>query len=215
VKSKISAETAGMSDEIRPIEPEDASGQIKELVDVTDEAPNSPNLDQPTGTSFQPPPDPGLSALEELLKASETDFSLDKDQSAIGLALDPTGAIFSERLKVPNNPEWLEDETLAFSGLVAIPTPEEVAAIENGDRIPTIGGSLGVEDFISQGSGTSVMELPANIGPQPNGDYGVVVIVPEQMVSLVLGQAEMDGVSPSEWLSVRVGEYLETWAYGR
>ena len=41
--------------------------------------PQIPNLDQPTGTSFQPPPDPGLSALEELLKASETDFSLDKD----------------------------------------------------------------------------------------------------------------------------------------
>ena len=174
----------------------------EDLIPADEAAVNLPNLD----TQFQPPPDPGLSALEDLLKASE-------GTDAIGIALDPARAIFgSTETIVQTLP--VEEIQRRYPG-VAIPTPEEVAAIENGDRIPTIGGSLGVEDFISQGSGTSVMELPANIGPQPNGDYGVVVIVPEQMVSLVLGQAEMDGVSPSEWLSVRVGEYLETWAYGR
>ena len=164
-----------------------------------------PNLDQPTGTSFQPPPDPGLSALEELLKASETDFSLDKDQSAIGIALDPARAIFG----VPSNPLGKDTEMVPPEGLISIPTAEEVAAIENGDRLPTMAEH---EAALERGD---VAVITSQEGPQPNGDYGIVVTVPEQMVSGVLGQAELDGVSPSEWLSVRMGEMLEDWFHGR
>ena len=88
-------------------------------------------------------------------------------------------------------------------GLISIPTAEEIAAIESGDRLPPF------EEMEPKG------EWQDERGPQPNGDYGIVVTVPEQLVSGVLGQAELDGVSPSEWLSVRMGEMLEDWFHGR
>jgi hypothetical protein len=104
---------------------------------------------------------------------------------------------------------------IGSSGLV-IPSAAEVAAIENGERLPTIAD---LEAALERGDKVDIkpdgtVSITA-AGPQPNGDYGVLVVVKEPMVSGVLGQAEMDGVSPSEWLSVRVAEYLEGWFFGK
>ena len=127
--------------------------------------------------------------------------------SAIGIALDPA------RVDL-----WGDKQSTTFregygdgssEGLISIPTAEEVAAIENGDRLPTMAEH---EAALERGD---VAVITSQEGPQPNGDYGIVVTVPEQLVSGVLGQAELDGVSPSEWLSVRMGEMLEDWFHGR
>jgi hypothetical protein len=90
---------------------------------------------------------------------------------------------------------------------VVLPTAEEIEAITAGSQIPPLmhlDTKTGKIDVVVEG-----------VGPQPSGDYGVLVTVPEQLVSGVLGQAELDGVSPSEWLNVRVGEYLSQWFFGR
>jgi hypothetical protein len=209
VKSKISAVDTGMSDDIRPIDPEGPpaghpSAGLSSGPDAELEVQPPPNLAEPAGTQFQPPPDPGLSALEELLKASnqqntelaQTDpaFMNSPKPSAFDLVTDPLGIM----------------------GII-FPTPEEVAAIENGDRLPTIAE---LEAVLESGSKVDIkpdggVKVTPGIGPQPNGDYGIVVTVPEQLVSGVLGQAELDGVSPSEWLTVRLGEYLSQWFFGK
>ena len=100
-------------------------------------------------------------------------------------------------------------------GTIVLPTSEEIEAIETGDRLPIVGGAFGEGEFDGSKPGSRVVQAPAGLGQQPNGDYGVLVLVPEQLVSGVLGQAEMDGVSPSEWLSVRMGDFLEGWFHGK
>lgn len=104
---------------------------------------------------------------------------------------------------------------LVGHGLV-IPTPEEIEAVLGektrdllhlGD-IPTMAEH---ETAVARGD-VSVVASP--LGPQANGDYGVVVMIPEQLVSGVLGQAELDGVTPGEWLTPRLAELLEGWFHG-
>jgi hypothetical protein len=188
-------------EEIVPAEPEnDPEKSTASLKKLRDDAPDpSERVDTPAmvDDGFQAPPDAGLSALEDLLKASE-------GTNAIDIALDPAGAIFGHKGVPVDSPEHMSEFGLH------IPTPEEVAAIENGDRLPTV-----AEAIKRDGWSPADRDLADQVGSQPNGDYGVVVTVPEQLVSLVLGQAQMDGVTPGEWLTVRLGEYLEQWTFGR
>lgn len=143
--------------------------------DVNQEPEKVSEPDVAVTTEFSPPPaEAGLSALEELIKASNL-----------------PDTIFSSQIDMMSSSPV---DSKAPSTLV-LPTAEEIEAITTGDRLPE--------------------PTPSSVGPQTNGDYGVVVVVAESMVSGVLGQAEMDGVSPSEWLSVRVGEYLDQWFFGR
>jgi hypothetical protein len=95
-------------------------------------------------------------------------------------------------------------EAIQESAVLVLPTAEEVAAIENGDRLPE-----------PSDQAVKIGELLDGLGPKPNGDYGVLVMVPEQLVAGVLSQAELDGVTPTEWLSVRLGEYLSQWFFGK
>jgi hypothetical protein len=164
---------------------------------------------------FQPVPDAGVTALESLIASSkEPDEKLFEDQLRKAL-YEPE----SEGVLYPG-PDHVANAEPPLGSLIAMPTPEEVKAITEGDRLPTIAD---LEEAMEKAGQNAVQIEPdgtvrfplAGIGPQPNGDYGVVVTVPEQMVSGVLGQAELDGVSPSEWLSVRLADFLEGWFHGK
>ena len=117
---------------------------------------------------------------------------------------------------------------LVGHGLV-IPTPEEIEAVQQGGLIlpPQVEWTDAKRQAFEElklryplykvDTETGKMEViyeDKGIGPQPNGDYGVVVMIPEQLVSGVLGQSELDGVTPGEWLTPRLAELLEGWFHG-
>lgn len=52
----------------------------------------------------------------------------------------------------------------------------------------------------------------AELGPQPNGDFRIIVTIPEGYVEGVRQWAESDGLSMEEWLDHRLSDYLETWS---
>jgi hypothetical protein len=49
------------------------------------------------------------------------------------------------------------------------------------------------------------------IGERGDGTFGLVVTIPEGMIDPIRGQAESDRVTPEEWVSTRLGEYLDSW----
>lgn len=188
-KNSKSQESAAFADEAEmlPVEPEEAVGQLSADLGPVSEAPQPVEADGKRDDGFQAPPDPGLSALEKLIAAS----SEYPDQ---------------DHVPVPEP---------ALGNLITLPTEAQIEAIENGD-FTQMKAALSDESVTE-----SIRKIRSQrtagtaLGPQANGDYGVVVVIKEAMVSGVLGQAEMDGVSPTEWMSTRLGEYLEQWFFGR
>lgn len=63
------------------------------------------------------------------------------------------------------------------------------------------------QEFLRKIQGTSTPP----IGPRPDGTYGAVVTVPEGYWEPICEQAASDGITPYEWLSIRVQEIMETW----
>lgn len=49
------------------------------------------------------------------------------------------------------------------------------------------------------------------LGQRGDGTFGLVVTIPEGLIEPIRGQAESDGLSSEEWVSVRLNEYLESW----
>jgi hypothetical protein len=49
------------------------------------------------------------------------------------------------------------------------------------------------------------------LGELPNGEYRATVRIAEWCVEGVKGQAEADGISVEDWLTLRLTEYLEQW----
>lgn len=88
------------------------------------------------------------------------------------------------------------------SGLV-IPTKEEVEAIVGGDRLPPLyrmNTETGEVKVVAEGT-----------GPQPNGDYGIVIQIKEGYWSGIQSQAESDNMTPEDWVTMRLAEYLDNW----
>lgn len=122
------------------------------------------------------------------------------------------------------------------SGLV-IPTPEEIEAVVNRDRLKGIAERMSHDDGLKQnireamedvrkGNTLSLDEFEEAskraihkrhhdrrdwIGPQPNGDYGIVIQIKEGYWSGIQSQAESDNMTPEEWVTMRLAEYLDNW----
>lgn len=54
-----------------------------------------------------------------------------------------------------------------------------------------------------------------SLGQQPNGTFGLVISVPEGYIEGIKLQAQLDNMTTEEWVSFRLGEYLESWFYGK
>lgn len=49
------------------------------------------------------------------------------------------------------------------------------------------------------------------IGERPDGTFGLVVTIPEGLIEPIRQQAESDRVTPEEWVSTRLVEYMDSW----
>lgn len=116
-----------------------------------------------------------------------------------------------EKSKEPNNVVEMP------AGTIVMPTAEEIHAITGEEALttPDFLTPLGTDNTVTYGPPLGGKTFSHGIGRQASGDYGIVVTVPEQLVAGVLSQAELDGVTPEEWLTVRMGEYLEQWFHGK
>jgi hypothetical protein len=83
----------------------------------------------------------------------------------------------------------------APGGLV-IPTAEEIAAIAGEDAPDPMDDEVFGKPLL---------------GEQPNKSFNMVVNIGEGYIDSIRQQAESDGITPEEWVSVRFSEYLESW----
>lgn len=195
-ESKISSEEGALPD-LPPTNLESQTTE-KDVVAVTDRI--SDFMAPPADAAPQVSSAPTGSNLAELMRRSREQNSAVTDEVPWDQKKrDGTDYFPADITQARPNPS---------PGMLVIPTPAEIEAIETGDRIPT------AEEHEAAVARGDVTVVTSQEGKQANGDYGILVMVPEQLVSGVLGQAELDGVSPSEWLSTRVGEYLSQWFFG-
>lgn len=83
----------------------------------------------------------------------------------------------------------------APGGLV-IPTAEEIAAIAGEDAPDPMDDEVFGKPLL---------------GEQPNKSFNMVVNIEEGYVESIRQQAESDGITPEEWVSLRLHEYLADW----
>lgn len=91
---------------------------------------------------------------------------------------------------------------------------EEVAT-EPSPHIPTIAE---MEQAINDGrvvriDASGTVDIGDKPGPRPDGSYGIVVSIGEGYWDAVQQWAEADDLKPSEWLNMRIAEFLDTWSY--
>jgi len=60
-------------------------------------------------------------------------------------------------------------------------------------------------------NGDVTIQPAAPLGELPNGEYRSTVRIAEWCVEGVKGQAEADGISVEDWLTLRLTEHLEQW----
>jgi len=81
--------------------------------------------------------------------------------------------------------------------------------MEAGERIEIVGS---IPQDLAKGFLKQIQTaITPPVGPRLDGTYGMVVTIPEGMIEPIRGQAESDRVTPEEWVSTRLGEYLEDW----
>jgi hypothetical protein len=108
--------------------------------------------------------------------------------------------------------EWIrkraeqEDGSMVFAGSLVLPTAEEVAAVTDGKLAPLL--------KLDRTTGEVTM-VAEGIGQQPDGTFKLVVTIAEGYFEGIKSQAESDGVTPEEWVSTRLGDYMEQWWFGR
>jgi len=51
------------------------------------------------------------------------------------------------------------------------------------------------------------------VGPRPDGTFGMVVTIPEGMIEPIREQAQSDGITPEQWVSLRLQECFDVWWY--
>lgn len=111
------------------------------------------------------------------------DFSFENDEVANGGYSDP---------KKVGETQPLEDM------LKASREPESVQNLESPLKKP----SPYFERLWSSG---------VTLGQQPDGSYKLVVAVPEGYIEGVKSQAELDNMTPEDWVSQKLAEYFEQW----
>lgn len=129
-----------------------------------------------------------FSHLEEVMKAS---------REASGA--DPA---FLEERRVPEKPV---ESTLIVT--------EKMTMEEIRKRYPLhkLNGDTGEVSIVPEELEWPERETQVILGELPNGDHAIIVNVREGYWPLVEQQAESDGITPTEWLSIRLSEYLEGW----
>lgn len=75
------------------------------------------------------------------------------------------------------------------------------------------GYAMGIDTAI--GDDRSVAQVFIPLGQQPNGTFKLAVAVPEGYIEGIKLQAQLDNMTTEEWVSFRLGEYLESWFYGK
>ena len=60
-----------------------------------------------------------------------------------------------------------------------------------------------------------IIETIPLLGQQPDGSYKLVVAIPEGYIEGVKTQAELDNMTPEEWVSFRLAEYFEQWWFAQ
>lgn len=53
--------------------------------------------------------------------------------------------------------------------------------------------------------------LSSSVGQRSDGTFGLVVSIPEGMIEPIREQAASDSVTPEDWVSTRLLEYMESW----
>lgn len=76
---------------------------------------------------------------------------------------------------------------------------------------PPAGYAMGIDTE----DGQSVVQGFITLGQQPNGTFKLAVAVPEGYIEGIKLQAQLDNMTTEEWVSFRLGEYLESWFYGK
>jgi hypothetical protein len=209
MKPRVSAATArggsqnGDDSEVR--EPVQTGGEIAQDSEQTAEIPVQ-NLDsgkEPEKAASVPAEEPkglifgmtGFKALPDV-KFNETGF-VDPPQ----MRVDHAGATplnLEEMLKKSKvDPEPFTDEKLQKLRTEMAKDGATPGAIESALKV-------GVLDRAG-------LDSIALIGENPDGTFGLVVTIPEGYIEPIRGQAESDGVSPEDWVSTRLNEYLESW----
>lgn len=78
---------------------------------------------------------------------------------------------------------------------------------------------ISLDDFAkmdaSPGAKITYTPILSSLGQQPNGTFGLVVSIPEGYIEGIKLQAQLDNMTTEEWVSFRLGEYLESWFYGK
>lgn len=116
-----------------------------------------------------------------------------------GMDTPPSDAAFARLQQlVGENPVVAEGAKSRFtpSGLIASATIEDIEELIG--RVPVHIAPDG-----------QVTAFP--IGQRSDGTFGLVVSIPEGLIEPIRQQAESDRVSPEEWVSTRLVEYLESW----
>lgn len=78
---------------------------------------------------------------------------------------------------------------------------------------PPAGYAMGIDTAIGEDQSVSQVFIP--LGQQPNGTFKLAVAVPEGYIEGIKLQAQLDNMTTEEWVSFRLGEYLESWFYGK
>jgi len=163
----------------------------------TDEGENRAELTQeaPKIAPETPELPPELEALREQMAGGEfvafTGISGEESQARL------------ERLMAGGSPSPEE-----VGSAIRAATPEEVAELTKVQS--------GGYDLKFEGDKLKIFAAPPRevlTGERPDGTYGLVVTIPEGMIEPIREQAASDGISPEEWVTMRLVEVLETWWY--
>lgn len=162
---------------------------------VASEGEKGPVLDQ-NEDQTQP------SGLEEMLRLSVTN-----DPIVIGLTQGFTpdstvGEVFGEPVTIsaPKSLQNLESER----------KPQHHRVLTEVDPHTFV-----FKDGVTDLRPGDIVETIPIFGQQPNGTFGLVVSIPEGYIEGIKLQAKLDNMTTEEWVSFRLGEYLESWFYGK
>jgi hypothetical protein len=112
-----------------------------------------------------------------------------------------------------SNPESDPEKSEKFRTLLE-DTPEERPDVASNEVLnPTIDEVAKAikEDFPVAVLPDGRHVVNPKLGTQSDGTFRMIVAIPEGLIDAIIDQAGYDGVSPEEWVSERVGEYLQQW----